>query len=378
MSLVFITPNAWDKAEFQRLFAGLDVEFVRHALPKGPSPVLDDIARHRVNAAFKVLQRPCFVENTQLVIEGEAPLAGWAFKKLHEQLGDEGFCARFGGRAASTKVVVALQTSPTDVQLFHGSGDGQLVSSPRGTTGFGWDRLFLPNGYTKTSSELGDARFLVNIRQRPYLELAAFVRGDGTPGYFEAHVTVKPCDMERFAATCSQLQVKCLHIVMPETTAQHEQPMTGSYHLGTLSQAREQVLELARSLVREGFEVTRTKLEATGRAFGAPETDADAATLPDDVYYEHHATVILPEGFDEALLTRRCTAHQGYVSKNLRKGNAERFVTVRSYRVGRATAEARFERVLDEVRALGVPLKNRAREYTVFDSAPQIDAGWMG
>ncbi len=83
------------------------------------------------------------------------------------------------------------------------------------------------------------------------------------------------------------------------------------------------------------------------------------------------------EGFDETRLLRACTAHGGYVSKNLRKGNSERFVTVRSYRVGRATAEARFERVLDELRLLGIPLKNRAREYTVFDSAPQIDAGWM-
>lgn len=377
MRLVFITPNAWDKSELQRHFAGLDVEFVRLALPKGPSAALEDVARHRVDAAFKELQRPCFVENTQLAIDQEPPLTGSAFKKLVQQLGPEGFCARFGGRTATSKVVVALRTTADDLQFFFGSAEGRIASTPLGTAGLGWDALLIPDGYTKTLSELGDARFLVNMRQRPYLELAAFVRGDGTPGYFEAHVTVKPCDVERFAASCARLQVKCLHIVMPETTAQHEQPMTGSYHLGTLSQAREQVLELARALVRDGFEVSRMKLEATGRAFGAPETDEIAASLPDDVYFEHHATVVLPEGFDETRLLRACTAHGGYVSKNLRKGNSERFVTVRSYRVGRATAEARFERVLDELRLLGIPLKNRSREYTVFDSAPQIDAGWM-
>ena len=95
------------------------------------------------------------------------------------------------------------------------------------------------------------------------------------------------------------------------------------------------------------------------------------------MYFEHHATVVLPEGFDEAALVERCRAHEGYVSRNLRKPPGERFVTVRSYRVGRATADARFERVLDDVRALGVPLKNRAREFTVFDSAPSLDVGWM-
>jgi hypothetical protein len=87
--------------------------------------------------------------------------------------------------------------------------------------------------------------------------------------------------------------------------------------------------------------------------------------------------VVLPDGFDEASLVARCREREGYVSRNLRKPAAERFVTVRSYRAGRATADERFERVLAEVRALGVPVKDRVREFTVFDSAPSLDVGWM-
>lgn len=375
--LVFVTPNSWDAAESQRLLAGLNVEFSRLALPTGDSPALEDIARHRALAAYAALGRPCFVENTWLALDGEAPLTGKAFKALHRQLGDDGFCVRFGGRRGETRVVVALALGADEVQLFEGHAFGQVALAPRGQAGYGWDRVWQPDGYAQTVAELGDARFLVNMRQLPFLELAAWVRGDGAPGYFEAHVTVKPCDVESFATTCARLGVKCLHIVMPAHTAQAEQPMTGSYHLGTLAEVREAVLELARALVKDGFEVTRTKIEATGRAFGAPEDDAAASSLPMDVYFEHHATVALPDGFDEAALVDRCRALGGYVSKNLRKAAPERFVTVRSYRVGRATADARFEGVLDALRELSVPLKNRAREYTVFDSAPQIDAGWM-
>jgi inosine/xanthosine triphosphate pyrophosphatase family protein len=377
-ALLFVTPNSWNAEETQRLLAGLRVEYSRLALPRGDSSVLEDVARFRVNAAFAKLKRPCFVENTELAIEGEAPLTGALFKQLHRELGDEGFCARFGGRRGETRVVVALARSAHDVQLFVGRGEGQVARAPRGEGGYGWDRVWQPDGYAQTVAELGDSRFLINMRQRPFLELAALVRGDGTPGYFEAHVTVKPCDLGAFASSCEHLRVKCLHIVMPQGTAQAEQPMTGSYHQGTLSHCREEVLELARSLVRDGFEVTRMKLEATGRAFGAPEEDGAARDLPMDTYFEHHATVVLPEGFDEALLDARCRSLGGYVSKNLRKTAPERFITVRSYQVGRVTADARFERVVDEVRALGLPLKNRAREYTVFDSAPQIDSGWMG
>lgn len=378
MRLVFVTPNSWNADESQRLLAGLDVEFSRLALPRPEGASLEDVARSRVEAAWRALGRPCFVENAELALEGEPPFSGARFKKLLRELGDEGFCRRFANRPGVSRVVVALKTSADDVQLFTGRAEGLIVPAPRGAGGYGWDRLWQPDGYTRTLAEFGTSSFLVNMRQRPYLELAAHVRGDGTPGYFEAHLTVKPCDMAAFAATCARLEVKCLHIVMPETTAQHEQPMTGSYHLGTLSQAREQVLELARALVRDGFEVTRMKLEATGRAFGAPDTDADGASLPNDVYFEHHATVVLPDGLDDATLLSAVRAHGGYVSRNLRKSGNERFVTVRSYQVGRNTADARFELVIEALRTLNVPIKNRAREFAVFDSAPAIDAGWMG
>lgn len=378
MKLVFVTPNSWNADETQRLLAGLNVEFSRIALPR-PEGVtdLEAIARFRARAAFEQLQRPCFVENTQLQLEGEPPFTGAQFKQLHRELGDAGFCARFGGRKGETRVVVALATSLDTVTIFTGRGEGQVITAPRGTGGYGWDRVWQPDGYSQTNAELGASQFLTNMRQRPFLELAAHVRGDGTPGYFEAHVTVKPCDMTAFAKTCERLSVKCLHIVMPQHTAQAEQPMTGSYHLGTLAHAREEVLALAQALVRDGFEVTRMKIEATGRAFGAPELDADAKGLPRDVYFEHHATVLLPEGFDEKKLEERCAANGGYVSRNLRKSGPERFITIRSYQVGRLTADARFEALLEELRALNVPLKNRAREFAVYDSAPQIDAGWM-
>lgn len=377
MSLIFVTPNSWNADEGQRLLAGLEVTYARLALPRPDSDDLETIARHRAVAAWNELQKPCFVENTGLLLDGEPIMTGKTFKQLHRELGDAGFCAKYGGQRGETRVVVVLATAADQLTVFTGRGEGQVTTAPRGDGGYGWDRFWQPDGYSKTVAELGTSRFLINMRQRPFLELAAHVRGDGTPGYFEAHVTVKPCDLGAFASSCERLGVKCLHIVMPARTAQAEQPMTGSYHLGTLSQAREEVLELARALVRDGFEVTRMKIEATGRAFGAPEDDTKGSTLPRDVYFEHHATVVLPEGFDEAALLARTRQHGGYVSRNLRKSSAERFVTVRSYQVGRETADARFEAVVDDVRALGVPLKNRAREFTVFDSAPHLDAGWM-
>jgi hypothetical protein len=69
-----------------------------------------------------------------------------------------------------------------------------------------------------------------------------------------------------------------------------------------------------------------------------------------------------------------------HLSRNARKpvigGLQERFVTIRSFGVGPAAADARFEAVMALVRARGLNVRDRVREYTVYDSAMQADRGW--
>ena len=41
--------------------------------------------------------------------------------------------------------------------VFHGVVEGTIVSAPRGSEGFGYDPIFLPDGFEKTFGELSDA-----------------------------------------------------------------------------------------------------------------------------------------------------------------------------------------------------------------------------
>jgi hypothetical protein len=199
---------------------------------------------------------------------------------------------------------------------------------------------------------------------------------------FETHVTVAPdTDEALFRAACGEIGVKCIDIELPrgETVLQ---PMTGSFHRGSLLDVQKEAFAIGRELVRRGFTVTRTKIEQHGRLAGTPETDHDAARAPATSYFEYHLKIAVPPAEDLEALANVLARAGGHLSSNASQGPMsggmmEHFVTLRVPGVGKTTAEARFAALLDAVATTRAVVRNRIREYTVFDSNPGVDAGWI-
>ncbi|WP_414665037.1 non-canonical purine NTP pyrophosphatase [Horticoccus sp. 23ND18S-11] len=62
-------------------------------------------------------------------------------------------------------------------QIFEGGCPGRLLAQPRGQGGFGYDPLFVPDGYDASLAELGDAiKNTVSHRARAWQRLADWVR----------------------------------------------------------------------------------------------------------------------------------------------------------------------------------------------------------
>jgi inosine/xanthosine triphosphate pyrophosphatase family protein len=381
--VVFATPNQGYQDDLRRLLADVEVVLSRvgPAVPDGLDLVAT--ATWRAKAAFAAVGERCFVENTAFEVEGEAPMRGRDVKALLDELGEDGFCARYGGRAAVSRVVVALCERGDDVMLFEGELDGAIAPMPRGsaeTRGRGWDRVFLPEGYVRTFAELGASTYLVNMRHRPYLELADHLRGRNFGGAFEAHVTVRCAaeDAPRFAATCDRLEVK--HIQIELAHGEHvTQPMTATVHRGDLREVQDEVHALARALVADGFEVVRTKIEALPRNGDLPETD-EAARAEPARYFEYHIKIVVPPGGDLAPVRETAVTHGARLSRNALRtradGGHERYLTLRLPGLGRASADARFAALEAAVAALPVTITRRVREYTVYDSNLALDRGW--
>lgn len=58
-------------------------------------------------------------------------------------------------RGASFKAVFVLYRGANDYQTFEGVCPGRIAHEPRGTHGFGYDPIFIPQGHTRTFAELG-------------------------------------------------------------------------------------------------------------------------------------------------------------------------------------------------------------------------------
>lgn len=378
--VVFATPNQGYQDDLRRLLADLDVVLSRVGPPVPEGLDLEAAARWRAEAAYAALGERCFVENTALEVAGEGTWRGHEVKARLHALGDDGFCARWGGRDARSRVVVALCEAPGDVRLFTGELEGTIAPAPRGPAGRGWDRVFVPDGYARTFAELGESTYLVNMRHRPYLDLADHLRGRGYGGAFEAHVTVR-CEPERaadFAALCDRLAVKHLVIELPAGEVV-TQPMTATVHRGELREVQAEVHELARALVAAGYEVVRTKLEALPRNRDIPEDDAAAAAEPGR-YFEYHLKLVIPADVGLAPIVACAADHQARLSRNARRvradGSHERYLTLRLPGLGRVSADARFAALEAAVATLPVTITRRVREYTVYDSNLALDRGW--
>jgi hypothetical protein len=203
-------------------------------------------------------------------------------------------------------------------------------------------------------------------------------------GTFEAHITVNVANLtarEKFSYFCQTLGVKCILIELPQGMAK-TQLMTASYHHGSLENVLVEVKGLGQKLIEADFAIARIKIEAMVHNYGVPVADDEAQGLPANNYFEFHVKITLPANENLSALSKYCAACDAHLSANALKqlvdGHQERFITMRSYGVGRRSANSRFDALLATLKAKGLKLSQPQREYTIYDSNINLDTGWFG
>lgn len=80
-------------------------------------------------------------------------------------------------RKARFRTVIALILNEQEFQ-FEGIVEGEIIKERKGSAGFGYDPVFVPDGYSNTFAELGDdVKAQISHRARAIIKLCLFLVG---------------------------------------------------------------------------------------------------------------------------------------------------------------------------------------------------------
>jgi XTP/dITP diphosphohydrolase len=189
--LVLASHNPGKLRELQALLEPRGIEIVSAAALGLPEPVEDgrtfeDNARIKAHAAAEAAGLPALADDSGLAAAGldGAPgvhSARWAgpgkdFRSAMTRVRD-GLADRFGSfaladRRATFVAALCLAWPDGHDELTLGRVDGELVDPPRGTGGFGYDPMFVPEGRAETFAEMApEAKQALSHRGRALREL---------------------------------------------------------------------------------------------------------------------------------------------------------------------------------------------------------------
>lgn len=177
--LTFITGNQ-HKAD--RLAAYLGIPAIRHEkleLDELQSMDLRKIVEHKARQAHERTGKPVLVEDVALEFDALGGLPGPFVKFFLESMSEQAICDLPEGkeRGATARCVFGYFDGER-LELIEGSLRGTVAKAPRGDGGFGWDRIFIPEGYEATRAELPEADYEKTYTTvKPFAALKAFLEG---------------------------------------------------------------------------------------------------------------------------------------------------------------------------------------------------------
>ena len=197
--LVLASHNQGKLAEFQRLFAPLGVGVVGAgtlglAEPAETGTTFIENALIKARAAVEASGLPALSDDSGLAVTALSGAPGvysadWAapakdfapaMQRVQDELGDA------ADRSAAFVAVLVLAWPDGHYETAAGQVPGRIVWPPRGTGGFGYDPIFLPDGESETFGEMaiGEAglarKAALSHRGRAFRDLAAKCFGGDT------------------------------------------------------------------------------------------------------------------------------------------------------------------------------------------------------
>lgn len=154
----FATKNQGKLREVNEIL-GRDLKQIAVELFEPQGLDVEKVVREKAEDAFHKTGKFVLVEDTSLEFAAWNGLPGALIKWFMESVGKEGILRMLSGEAnrkAIAKTAVGFFDG-MQTHLFLGEISGTIPSEVRGSGGFGWDPIFVPDGSLKSFAEMTPA-----------------------------------------------------------------------------------------------------------------------------------------------------------------------------------------------------------------------------
>ena len=151
--MIFATGNHQKLKEFESIL-GIKLNHSDLDLDEIQSVDVEEVARHKAKQAYNILKEPVIAEDTGLYFEELNGLPGALVKFFVKKLTLEQMCSLVKDNRKAAAITCIAFFDGKELKTFKGETKGEIAKEPRGTNGFGWDPIFIPEGYTQTFAEI--------------------------------------------------------------------------------------------------------------------------------------------------------------------------------------------------------------------------------
>lgn len=164
----FATKNANKLREVNQIL-GRTLEQISVELYEPQGLDVAEVIRAKAEDAFHKTGKFVLVEDTALEFHAWNGLPGALIKWFLETVGNEGLLKMLVGvkdRRAIAKTAIGFFNG-NEAQVFIGEVEGLIPETIRGSSGFGWDPIFIPKGFEKSFAEMtSEEKNAVSMRRR--------------------------------------------------------------------------------------------------------------------------------------------------------------------------------------------------------------------
>ena len=168
-SFLFFSHNKKKISEVKKIFKNSSLkiisltDFEETKEPKENGRSFAENAKIKSLFGFKKFKMPCFADDSGIAISAMKNKPGIHSKRFLNNFitKEEAFnfiissTIKKNDKKALFNTTICLTLGPNQQLFFVGKISGQIANKPKGLSGFGYDPIFIPDGFNKTFGELG-------------------------------------------------------------------------------------------------------------------------------------------------------------------------------------------------------------------------------